>query len=155
ITKGPSFKFGADAEATFGDYGQKGGSLSVTGPITDQLAGRLYFADRSRDGYYKVNTGAGPRTDGTDQDQNYYTLRGQLLWQPSDVFSMKLIADYTKRDENCCVAVQTHVGPTAPIIAALSGGGISYPSANPFSRQAYANYGTAQKVMDRGVSVQA
>ena len=55
ITKGPSFKYGAEGEATFGNYGEKGGSISVTGPITDKLAGSLYFADRSRDGFYNVD----------------------------------------------------------------------------------------------------
>ena len=156
MTKAPSFTSSAEGEATFGDYGEKGGSLYVTGPINDKLAGSLYIAERSRDGFYNVDTGAGPRTDTTDQDQNYWTIRGQLLWKPSDIFSMRLIADYTKRDENCCVAVQSTVGPTAPIIGALSGGGgISYPSADPSSRQAYANNSTAQKIMDRGVSLQA
>jgi outer membrane receptor protein involved in Fe transport len=154
VTKGPSFKFGADAEATFGNYGEKGGSFSVTGPITDKLAGRIYFADRQRDGFYSVNTGGGPRTDRTDQDQNYWTARGQLLWQPTDALSFRLIADYTKRDENCCVAVQTRVGPTAAIIEGLSPGGIAFPNADPFSRNAYANRSTAQKIMDRGVSLQ-
>ncbi len=160
ITKGPSFKFGAEGEATFGNYGEKGGSVSVTGPITDQLAGRIYFADRSRDGFYSVNTGEGPRTDTTDQDQNYWTVRGQLLWQPSDDLSVKAIADYTKRDENCCVAVQTRLGPTAGLIVAPPalgglGAGVSYPDADPFNRVAYANQPTTQNIQDRGGQVQA
>jgi outer membrane receptor protein involved in Fe transport len=158
ITKGPSFHFGADAEATFGNYGEKGGSFSVTGPITDKLAGRIYFADRQRDGFYSVDTGGGPRTDRTDQDQNYWTARGQLLWQPTDALSFRLIADYTKRDENCCVAVQTRTSQTGGIIAGPPplglGAGIAYPNADPFARQAYANRSTAQKIMDRGVSLQ-
>ncbi len=160
ITKAPSFDPGIELEATVGNYGQMGGSVSLTGPIVDDmLAGRLYVAHRSRDGFYDVDTGDGPRTYEEDMDQDFWTMRGQLLFQPSDTFDLRFIADYTKRDENCCVGVQIN-SPTAPgnTLAYLdflaNGPGIANP-ADPYDRLAYANRGTEQRIEDYGWSAEA
>ncbi|MBA2636580.1 MAG: TonB-dependent receptor, partial [Sphingomonas sp.] len=37
-------------------------------------------------------------------DRDRWLLRGQALYQPSDDLSVRLIADYSKRDEECCGA---------------------------------------------------
>jgi hypothetical protein len=157
MTKEPEFGFGANAEVTAGNYGAKGASASVTGPLfgSDKWAGRLYAAARQRDGFNDVVTGKGPSTEKEDADQNFYTVRGQLLFVPDDNSTFKIIADYTKRDENCCGAVQIRTGPTAAIINALAGGtGIANP-AKPFDRVAYSNRGAPQEIEDKGVSLQA
>jgi len=155
ITKAPSFDFGMEFEGTAGDYGQLGTSASVTGGIIgDVLAGRLYVARRMRDGFYDVDTGDGPRTLKEDNDQDFSTIRGQLLFQPSDIFDLRFIADYTHRQEHCCAAVQIRTGPTANFINALSvGTGVSIP-ADPFERVAFANRDTNQDIRDRGWSVE-
>lgn len=155
ITKSPSFRFGADGELTVGNYSALGGSVAVTGPIVeDKLAGRLYFADRQRDGYYNVKTGAGPRTASDDQNQDFWTLRGQLLYTPANGVEWRFIGDYTKRNERCCAAVQIQDGPTTPIIQALTGGtGIAAPP-NPYARNAYANRDTNNVIEDSGLSAE-
>jgi iron complex outermembrane receptor protein len=155
LTKAPSFTFGAMGEVEVGNYGYVRGAAEMTGPITEQLAGSLYVADGHRDGFYNVNTAGGPRTDTTDQDQDYWTTRAQLLWQPSAQSSLRIIGDYTKRDENCCVAVQTKDGPTAGIVNALAPGGqgVDVP-ANPFDREAFANRSTHQSITDYGLSAE-
>ncbi len=80
----------------------------MTGPLfgTETLAARLYVAARERDGYNDVVTGKGPSTRDQDADQGFYTVRGQLLFVPDDKSTFKLIGDMTRRDENCCGAVQ-------------------------------------------------
>lgn len=162
ITERPSFDPSVSAELTGGNYGAWGGSVSVTGPLSDQIAGRLFVAHRERDGFYDVNNGDGPNTRKDDQNQNYWTGRGQLLILPNDNTSIRLIADYTKRDEYCCVAVQTRVGQTQPFIAALTapnGPGQTPPNATfgpvPFSRLAYSNRETPQEIEDMGLSAEA
>jgi len=162
VTAQPSFTPGAQFEATAGNYGAWGVSGSVTGPITDTVAGRLYAATRKRDGFYDVDTGDGPRTTTDDQNQDFWTVRGQLLIQPSDTASIRLIADYSKRDEYCCVAVVTRSSPTAAIINALTapnGPGTAAQGGGdgrvPFSRQAYANRDTNQVMEDMGLSAEA
>ncbi|NBB65613.1 TonB-dependent receptor [Pseudomonas sp. ODNR1LW] len=162
ITERPSFDPSISAELTGGNYGAMGGSVSVTGPLSEQIAGRLFVAHRERDGFYDVNVGDGPRTQTEDNNQDYWTGRGQLLILPSDEVSVRLIADYTKRDEYCCSAVQTRVGPTQAFIAALTapnGSGQAAPVAGfgtvPFSRTAYSNRETPQEIEDMGLSAEA
>lgn len=160
LTEAPSFTPSFGAELTFGNYGAMGASGSVTGPITDTLAFRLYAGRRVRDGFYEVNTGDGPRPQTDDQNQDFFTTRGQLLWLPNDNVSIRMIADYTSRDEYCCVGVQTRTGPTYPFIDGLSNGTGQTPPVTgfgnlPFSRLAYANRETGQKIRDQGVSIEA
>src|SRR6201996_7066367 len=154
LTSKPSFDFGGDAEFTVGNYGAYGGSIAVTGPLGgDKVAGSLYFADRQRDGFYDVVTGQGPRTIDDDQNHNYFTLRGQILALPNDDASLRLIADYSHRDEHCCVAVVKNQGPPGPITALLGGAGGGEPQVpNPYDRVAYANQDTTQDVIDWGLS---
>ncbi|MGC1303969.1 MAG: TonB-dependent receptor [Caulobacteraceae bacterium] len=166
-TAEPSFKYGANAEFTAGNYNAYGGSASITGPlIEDKLAFSLYFADRQRDGFYDVVTGQGPRTSTTDQNENFYTIRGQLLYEPDSNLTARLIVDYSHRDERCCVAVQKADGspldpssPTSPtaqdLVAGLGGaGGGELTHANPYGRVAFANQPDAQDIVDEGVSLQ-
>ncbi|WP_312782709.1 TonB-dependent receptor [Brevundimonas sp.] len=158
ITEAPSFTPGFNAEATYGNFNAWGVAGSVTGPITDQIAGRLYVAKRERDGFYDVITGAGPRQEKDDQNQNFWTARGQLLILPSDEVSIRLIADYSKRDEYCCVSTQVRTGQTYAAIRAV-GGDQQAPVAGfgalPFSRTAYANRSTGQTMEDMGFSAEA
>lgn len=156
MTKEPEFGFGANAELTFGNYSAKGAAASVTGPLyEDKLAGRLYFAARKRDGYNDVITGGGPSKRDQDADQNFYTMRGQLLFIPDDRATFRVIADYSRRDENCCGAVQIRTGPTSAILAAASGQATPVAAtADPFKRVAYSNRGAPAKIEDKGVSLQ-
>ena len=165
-TAEPSFKFGSSAEFTAGNYNAYGGSAEVTGPLFgDQLAGSLYFADRQRDGFYNVDTGQGPRKQTTDQNQDFYTIRGQLLYKPNSDLTARLIADYTHRDERCCVAVQKANGlpldgkpgglTAQNLVAGLGGtGGGEAVNADPYARLAYANEPDAQDIVDEGISLQ-
>lgn len=155
ITEAPSFDFEAAGEVTVGNYGALGLAASVTGPIVeDAMAGRLYVAKRQRDGFADVHVGAGPRTRTDDTDQDYYTVRGQLLITPTSELSIRVLADYSDRDEHCCVNFVTVAGPTAPIIDALAGDeGIQRPP-NPFARIANANRDMGSKITDAGVSAQ-
>src|SRR5690606_36026539 len=81
---------------------------------------------------------------------------GQLLLQPTDVLDVRLIADYTSRDENCCLAPQAILSGAAPVLGALSAlepGSFANP-ADPFERLTYANRGTEQNIHDKGVSAE-
>ena len=160
LTEAPSFNPGFQGEATVGNYGAMAVSGSVTGPVNDQVALRLYAGYRERDGFYDVDLGDGPRTETEDQTQDFYTVRGQALILPNDNASIRIIADYSKRDEHCCVGVQLRTGPTFPFIDGLSNGTGQRPPATgfgtlPFSRTAFANRSTAQQVEDKGISAEA
>ena len=99
-SKKPSFKFGGTAEGTYGNYEfiRLGGS--ITGPLTQSLAARIDGVYVKRNGFYKDTTN---NVDVNNRDR--YFVRGQLLFEPTDAFSVRLIADYTHRDERCCAAI--------------------------------------------------
>jgi outer membrane receptor protein involved in Fe transport len=171
FSKRPSFDFGANAELTFGNYNAVGAAGSVTGPlIEDTVAARIYAAARARDGFLDVRTVNGPRTKNDDNDQGMSTVRGQLLIEPSPDFSLNLIADFSNRDESCCLGVtipspndgslnagwpnQTATRPGNGINTIAPATQRTVIPPNPFQRLAFANRDTTQKTEDSGVSAE-
>ena len=111
ITRRPEFQFGGMAELTYGNYDYIRGQIGITGPITSQLAGRLDAVYTQRDGFYRVvNPTGGTESRVNDRDRLF--VRGQLLFEPSDALSIRLIGDYTRREESCCGAVYTETRET-------------------------------------------
>ncbi|BBB10346.1 TonB-dependent receptor [Sphingopyxis sp. EG6] len=107
-SKKPEFDFGANGEITYGNYDFLRFTGSVTGPLSETIAARLDGVYVQRDGFYRDTTN---NTDVNDRDR--YFLRGQILFEPTDALSIRLIADYTYRDEKCCAAtyVDNSVNP--------------------------------------------
>lgn len=101
VTKGPQFDFGASGSVTYGNYDYWRVDGSVTGPVSEALALRLDGVWQKRDGFIKNVTPGAPEVN----DRDRYLLRGQALFEPNDDVSFRLIADYSKRNENCCGAV--------------------------------------------------
>jgi iron complex outermembrane receptor protein len=171
-SKKPSFTFGATGEATYGNYNYARVAGSVTGPISETIAARLDGVYVRRDGFLHdvVNN-----IDVNNRDR--FFLRGQLLFQPSSDFSVRLIGDYTYRNERCCGAsyvdasVNPYVGnlnnlstPLAPlqtngnnIVNVLRDLGQPVASFNPgYSRDIYVSPGRsfAGKTKDYGGSAE-
>jgi iron complex outermembrane recepter protein len=116
VTKGPSFDFGGAASATYGNYDYIRLDGSITGPIVaEKVAFRLDGVYQKRDGFIK-NVTPGEK-DINDRDR--YLIRGQLLIKPTDDISVRLIGDYTNRNELCCGAV--NYGPTQNITRDAAG----------------------------------
>ncbi len=151
ITKRPTYQQSANAELTIGDYGTVGVAASYSDAFSDHAAFRVYAAKRKRDGFLDVNVGGGPRVDREDNDQNFHTIRGQLLLEPTDTLDINISADYTNRDENCCAAATIVRGPTAAIIDALATDSGVATVADPFQRRAWSNRGSGQAVEDKGL----
>src|SRR6476646_516921 len=101
ISKAPSFDglhFGG--EASYGNYNQIRVSGGINVPLGDTLAARIDGVYVNRDGFYHDST------NNTDvNDRNRYFVRGQLLFQPTDDLKVRIIGDYTHRNEKCCAAV--------------------------------------------------
>ncbi|WP_242106834.1 TonB-dependent receptor [Luteimonas aquatica] len=156
ITRRPSYTQSADAELTVGNYGEVGVSGAYNDNLGENAAFRVYAAKRKRDGVIDINTGVGPREEREDSDRNFHTVRGQLLLEPNENLDINFIADYSSREENCCVGVTTVRGATAAILDALAGGAgrAVIPTADPQRRLGYANRGTQQDVKDKGLSME-
>jgi iron complex outermembrane recepter protein len=159
-TKRPSMTFGANAEVSFGNFNDREVSASVTGPLGAMSAGRLYASYQKTDGWLQVDDGPGPNTNDRSNDRDAYSLRGQYLLTPSESIDVLFIADYSKRNEVCCDAVATYLGPFAPVVNALAGvpalggqaGAIGIASGTGY--RAFSNYPWGQQVRDFGFSAQ-
>jgi iron complex outermembrane receptor protein len=91
-SKKPEFTFGGSGELTYGNFDFMRAASSITGPIVDGVYVK-------RDGFYRDDT------NGRDvNNRDRYFLRGQLLFEPNDDLTVRLIADYTSRKEECCAA---------------------------------------------------
>lgn len=99
ISKKPEFEFGGNVEATYGNYDMYRISGSITGPITETIAARLDGVYVNRKGYYRDIL-----SDNRINDRDRYFVRGQVLFEPTDDISLRLIGDYTNRTESCCAA---------------------------------------------------
>lgn len=100
ITRPPSFDLEAKGDVSYGnyDYYQVRGSLS--GPLSDTIAARLSLSQTGRDGVID-----NVRTGRKLNDIKNRTARGQLLFKPTETFSLRLIADYSDQKSACCVNV--------------------------------------------------
>lgn len=146
VTEAPQFDWGGNVELSYGNYNAFYGKGYVTGPITDKLAFSIAGNFNFRDGYaYDENL------DTDFNNRNRWGTRGQLLFNPSDTMSIRLIADYDKIDENCCIATNIVAGPTTAAIFAL-GGAIN--PANPYSFTVFNNFESTNKIANWGVSLE-
>jgi iron complex outermembrane receptor protein len=157
-TKRPSNKFGVTASITGGNFDDREVAASVTGPIGDTSAARLYVGYQRRDGYITELKGEGPNTNNKTNDRNYYTLRGQWLFTPGSDLDLLLIADYSRRNESCCGAVIRYSGPLEFMVnvangqsahPGINGGGIVTKSQD---YTAWANQPITQEIWDKGFS---
>jgi iron complex outermembrane recepter protein len=167
-TKRPSSTFGAMAEVTGGNFNDREFRTSVTGPLNDIMAGRMYVGYQQNSGFLQVVNGVGPSEQNNTNDRKSYNARGQLLITPSDTVDFLLIADYAKRNESCCSAVVEYPGPFQGLVNAFASvpllGGrpgalgdsplIGQPGVVrlPSSYVAYDNQIIKQNVRDMGIS---
>ena len=100
MTKRPQFTWGGNAEATVGNLGNIEARASITGPITDTVAFRVFGSVNQREGFY-TNRLNGVKVNGRDRQ----SLRADLLFEPSSNFSVRIIGDLNNINEVCCGAV--------------------------------------------------
>ncbi|PAX09278.1 TonB-dependent receptor [Sphingomonas lenta] len=152
VSKAPDLnRLSGGVQAEYGnyDYYRLAGNINV--PLGDTLAGRIDAVYVKRDGFlYDVTN------DRRVNDRDRLFARGQLLFQPDDALTVRLIADYTKREEACCGAVYIN-GSVAPANRNLTNPALNpivrvlqdldpqrygqQPFTDPFSRRIYVNQG--------------
>ncbi len=106
-TRAPSFTPERSIESSAGEDGYFQTKGTISGPITDQLAGRLSAYRTSSDGDIK-NEYNGHELDGGSRDG----FRGQLLFKPNENFSLRWIGDYNEEDSSAGTRVLYSTGPT-------------------------------------------
>jgi iron complex outermembrane receptor protein len=116
---------------TYGNFDYIRADAGITGPISETLGFRLDGVYARRDGFYHdVNN------DTDINDRNRLFVRGQLLFEPNDNLSVRLIGDYTRREEACCGAVyldnlfNPRIGNLNERATPLLVGGVTNPNGN-------------------------
>lgn len=146
VTQKPQFEFGGSAELSYGNFNAIVAKADVTGPISDTVAFSLAGNVNKRDGYA---TDLALNSETNERDR--WGVRGQLLFEPNDDLSFRLIGDYDKIDEICCAVVNIVDGPTGGAVRAL--GGI-IDSNNRFGLTNTANFPSTNEIENYGVSLQ-
>ncbi|MES2058609.1 MAG: TonB-dependent receptor, partial [Pseudomonadota bacterium] len=147
VTKRPSFDWGGKAEISVGNYSLMQTKATVTGPLTDTIAFRLSGSLNERDGYFKN------LTTGSDiNNRNRWSVRGDILFEPSSDFSLRIIGDYNLIKERCCGVVSIFNGPATLAIGSL-GRAIS-DTTKTFDRGVIFNTDPANRLVGKGVSGQ-
>ncbi|MFC4443341.1 TonB-dependent receptor [Caulobacter henricii] len=152
VTKKPQFDFGGKAEVSLGNYNSQQFKATVTGPLSETVALRLSGGMNKRDGFAtNVITG----NDVNNRDR--WSIRGDVLWLPTDDTSIRIIADYNKINEVCCTVVQLLNGPATQFIGAPAPFGLGAKIGNPatkFNRDVTFTSDPANSLSGKGVSGQ-
>jgi outer membrane receptor protein involved in Fe transport len=121
-TAKPKFEFGGLGEVTYGNFDNIRVMGSLTGPILgDKVAFRVDGLYNKRDGFLR------DVTSGRDiNNRDRFLIRGQLLIQPNDDLSIRLIGDYNQKNEECCGAA--FLAPTQNLSRDASGSVVSSPN---------------------------
>ena len=133
-TRLPTFTPEASEEISVGSFNYVQAKASASLPLTDTIAARISGLVTRRDGVIR-NIVTGEDHNGIGNQ----AVRGQLLFQPNDRVSVRLIADFTNFESNCCTQVYFRVAPTLKPAArqypALAAGvGYTPASLNPYDR---------------------
>ena len=147
ITKRPSFDWGGKAEITVGNYSQMQTKATITGPISESLAFRLSGSLNERDGYFKNLT-----TGSSVNDRHRWSVRGDVLFEPSSDFSIRIIGDYNLIKEVCCGVTSVLNGPATLAIKSL-GFAVS-DTTKIFDRNVIFNTDPFNRVEGKGISGQ-
>ncbi len=159
-TELPTSSLEARGSASVGDFGYENAEGTISGPLTDDgtLLGRLTAVETSRNGFLdNVTTGS------RSHDFHDYGVRGQLLYQPTGDFTLRVIADYNKQRETCCMTVVTGVLETLANGQALprnffqraAQAGYTPLPIDPFARETDANSPYHEIMEQGGISAQA
>ena len=108
-TVAPSHDQDAFIDLTAGDFGLIKASAAANFSLTDDLAmrGTLFYTER--DGYVD-DIGTADLGKDAYNDRDRFGGRLQFLYEPSDDFNLRVIADYSEIDEVCCAATTLEDG---------------------------------------------
>jgi iron complex outermembrane recepter protein len=133
-TRKPTFSPETEVELNYGSLGLAQAKASLSGPLLENVAGRISFSGTTREGTIYNNA---TRID--LNGLNNLGLRGQLLFAPSDKLAVTLAADHTRQRPDGHAQVVAGVASTLraanrqyPQIAADLG--YAAPSDNAFDR---------------------
>ncbi|MGH1373842.1 MAG: TonB-dependent receptor [Cellvibrionaceae bacterium] len=114
------------------DHGEQDIRLVVSGPLTDNLSGRLAILDRTIDGYYDNDT-----LNRDESDEDVSVIRGSLQWDASDDLTINLkVEDGSFDTKGRFLEVVNPVGASyGGVLSTLTGGAYTLDTDQDFNRQ--------------------
>ena len=157
ITADPDPDGSAYADISIGSYDATRVEAGVSaGDARSGISARLDGVWHERDGFLED-----ANYDRSYNDRDRLFLRGQLMYEPNEDMSVRLIADYTTREEVCCAAVGLVRGPTADLVQGISVLQTRDPSIvgiafDPYARKATVSPNSSyyQSMDEYGISVE-
>jgi iron complex outermembrane receptor protein len=104
ISRKPTREFEGYTDLTVGSYNQIIVNGAISGPLGDNVQGRLAFISNQDDGWMDSVIAGVPDRGGND----HYALRGRLAFQPSDATDVDLIVRYMKADKETQAGLYSH-----------------------------------------------
>ena len=106
-TRAPSFTPERSIETSVGEDGYFQTKGTISGPLSDTLAGRFSAYRTRNDGDIKNEYDGHTLNGGSRQG-----FRGQLLYKPNERFNLRWIGDYNEEDSSAGTRVLFSTGPT-------------------------------------------
>lgn len=128
FTKRPTEDFEGYFEAVAGDFEELVLKGSISGPLSDNIQGRLSAMSQSRDGNFEDRF---QQKDTNDKETN--SVRGQLAFQPTDRLSILVIGGYRDTTVDCC-APDVEMGPVSTLLSTIVTGGQFVLDNDPINR---------------------
>ena len=144
--------FNSDFELTYGNYDTMLARGAVNIPMGDRAAARVAALWSEADGFIE-----NPNTGDSYNERKPRAAKAQLLVEPTDSLTLRLIADYSEEKSNCCYGQVDDVdGPFQPFINLLTlARGLNPPSADFDDYEQVLSNDTRQDLTDKGVVLQA
>ncbi|RFP15197.1 TonB-dependent receptor [Duganella sp. BJB488] len=145
-TKQPTFRSENSAQLSLGQQDYVQAKAVLSGAFSDTAAGRI-AAYKTHEGGYITNIYNGSKVQGGDREG----VRAQLLLEPDNKLSARLIADYNVEDSNNGTLIFYSAGPGGKFLtqAAAVGG---HPVTDPAQRQVNLDSGSHVDVHQGGLS---
>ncbi|MYM68131.1 TonB-dependent receptor [Pseudoduganella sp. FT55W] len=147
-TRQPTFRSENSASVSAGQDKFAQGKASISGAFSDTLAGRLSVYKTHEGGYIK-NVYTGKDVQGGDRQG----VRAQLLWEPNDKVSARVIADYNEEDSNNGTLLFFSAGPSGKWLAQAAAVG-GHPITDPARHQVSLDSGSHVSVHQGGLSTE-
>lgn len=146
-SKGPTDQTEGDASVTVGNYARFGVKGFVNVPLSDDFMARVSFQRDGAKGWL-YNGYLHRRNDNADLSE----IRGQLLFKPSDTFSMRALVDYTRDGSDPSFSIILgRADPNRPTLPETPG--YAFPKNDPDNLTFYHNEPNQRDVKDIRVTL--
>ena len=144
ITAKPSFETSGYVQGGIGNNSLRQAKGYITGGVAENVAISLGGNIEAAEGYFSTE-GA---KDNNEIDRA--GVRGQILYEPTDNVTLRLIADGSTIDENCCGTSLAIIGPVSVQNQAA---GFLPSGTDPYAYTSNANQDANNEITDNGVSL--